>query len=111
LAYVLTGGNLLVFDVTNPASPALLGSRDLSGQASHISAAGSFAYVADEDLLVFDCNDPSSPHLRGSYSTPSSAIDVFVSGPLAYVADFWSGLWVLRYKMPLARTNRWTRYR
>jgi hypothetical protein len=67
---------LRVFDVADPASPALIGRVATPGLPSDIAVAGDLAFVADGGaggLQVIDLSDPASPALVGSYDSPGLA--------------------------------------
>jgi len=105
LAYVADGGSgLHIFDVADPAAPALVGSYDTPGYAYDVEVAGSLAYVADSGsgLQIIDVTDPAAPAFVGSYDTPGSALDVEVVGSLAYVADSGGGLQIINVTDPAA---------
>jgi hypothetical protein len=88
---------LQVIDVTNPASPVIVGSVDTPGEASGVAVAGTHAYVADygSGLQVIDITDPASPKIVGSVDTPGEAFGVAVAETHAYVADDEPGLQVI----------------
>ena len=90
-AYVADGySGLQVVDISNPASPAIVGSVDTPDIAFAVAVAGTHAYVADgiSGLQVVDISNPASPAIVGSVDTPATATGVAVAGTHAYVADF-----------------------
>ncbi len=88
---------LQVIDITNPASPQIIGSVDTPGLASNVAISGHYAYVADWGfgLRVINITNPASPQIVGSVDTPNMAHDVAMSGPYVYVADGTDGLLVI----------------
>ncbi len=92
---------LLVIDISNPFSPAIVGAVDTPGDAVGIAVAG-HAYVADElrGLQVIDVSNPFSPVVVGSGETPGYARDVAVAGSFAYVADYLGGIQVIDVSSP-----------
>jgi hypothetical protein len=89
-AYVACGSSgLEVFNLANPAAPALVGSYKTAGYAFGVSVAGSYAYVADgaSGLQIINISNPAAPSLAGAYNTPGTAWDVVVRAGTAYVAD------------------------
>ncbi len=89
-AYAISGtSRLYVYDVSNSASPALVGSSAaLAGDA--VVVAGRYAYTVDASggtFRIFDVYNPSNPVLVSSLSTGafSSPRDLVVSGSYAYV--------------------------
>ena len=102
-AYVGSGPRLLIFDVSNPSAPLLLGrSEVLPGVVRGVAVAGSYAYVADDDagLQVINIANPASPVRVGGYDTSGRAYDVAVAGSYAYVADGAAGLQVINIANP-----------
>lgn len=116
-AYMSAGtGGLYIIDVSNPASPTLLGSYNAyPGSAEGVYVLGGTAYLTIRSLypyyinapeswtglLVIDVSNPATPILLGSYSMPENAIKVQVSGTIAYVteqgkrSDGWNGLTII----------------
>ncbi len=95
-AYVVDGNSLVVYDVSDPASPSEEGQCMLYGEALEIDVEGDFAYVTEEDsgVRIVNIADPSAPVLADFYSEDSvSGIDV--SGGYAYVAGSDSSLALL----------------
>lgn len=106
-AYVVTahheGNGLFVIDITNPRSPAKVGSMicDFSHPLScctpvDIYISGLYAYLADSGIVVVDISDPIKPVVVGSVrkdGTNNPGSDdlwpngVYVSGSIAYVTD------------------------
>lgn len=86
---------LLIFDISDPSNPILLGTYRTPGEPSCVAVAGNIAYVADivYGLSMIDVSDPQHPLLLGSCWT-SYASSVAVSGNLAYVA-YRSGLVII----------------
>lgn len=74
--------NFLVIDISNAASPTLVGSLTLGGSPQDISLLGNYIYVASDDnaseLQVVNISNPSNPSLAGvlnlSGNTNSSSI-------------------------------------
>ena len=85
-AYLGSDLTLVVLDVSNPASPAVLGSVILPATINRIAVAGSLAYVAAgaAGLRVVDVSNPAHPtevsHADGL------AYDIAVSGTHVYLA-------------------------
>ena len=85
------GGDLQVYDVSDPTAPGKLSSFETPGRATRVSLDGHYAFVADTEagVQVVDLSDPAGPTLAGSYATPRPARDVSSAGPLvlAVVGD------------------------
>lgn len=83
-AYVVRkyNSNLLIYDISSPTSPFLIGSIGTSlNNAFSVVVSGNYAYVASRNnskLVVFDISTPSSP----SYVT-----DVYVDSPTCVVSS------------------------
>lgn len=83
-------GELLVIEISDPASPAHVGTFADLQWAYGVSAEGGYAYVADysEGLKILDVDMPSRPSLAGHYDEGYSVYqDVVVEDGLAYIAD------------------------
>ncbi|MFZ1946842.1 MAG: hypothetical protein WAW06_04795, partial [bacterium] len=93
---------LEVIDITDPASPQVLGSVGTPGSGYGVAVSGTHAYVADygSGLQAIDVTDPASPQIVGSVNTPGYAYGVVVSGRYAYVADESFGLQVIDISDP-----------
>jgi hypothetical protein len=94
---------LVILDVTNPASPALLGTytNATNGYESFsIAVQGKYAYVVnnlnsgDESthpaLVIYDVSNPASPSVVGTYTSALNgynAVCIQVSGNRAYVTN------------------------
>ncbi|MBK6766788.1 MAG: T9SS type A sorting domain-containing protein [bacterium] len=93
LAYIGAhwGSELQILNISNPASPVLVGSYELpnGAQAKDIALSGNNAYLAatESGLVVIDVSNPSSPQLIGSFDTPDYSFSVTVSGTTAFLAD------------------------
>ena len=81
------GGDLQVYDVSDPTAPHKLSSFATPGRATRVSLDGDLAYVADTEagVAVVDLSDPASPAAAGSHATPRPARDVSASGALVAV--------------------------
>ena len=87
------GSNTLqVFDISNPASPALIATSatiGLSGPRS-VYVQGRYAYVVNgtgSTLQIFDISNPHSPSSSGSVATGTNPYSVYVQGLYAYVVN------------------------
>ncbi len=98
-AYVLNGSTsmLQVFNMSNPAAPALVGAVATDGYPTSVVVSGAYAYVVNygaSTLQIFNISNPASPVLAGGISTaPSnglSPISIAVSGSYAYVLTIYS---------------------
>jgi hypothetical protein len=102
-AYVADGGSgLQVVDVSNPASPQIVGAADPPGAARDVAVSGRHVYVASGSMgfYVVDVSNPAIPRIMGGADTPDRAWGVALSGDYAYVADRSSGLQVVDISTP-----------
>lgn len=95
---------LLIFDLSRPEAPIMLGRYDTNGYALGVTAAGASAFVADgSGLLSIDFTDETDPKLTASHDVLGAAYRVALAGQMvegaertyAYVADYYSGMYVL----------------
>ncbi len=90
--YLITGPDLLIVDVSNPAMPRELGQISTEW-VSRVVIAGTTAYliggVDDTKLYLFDISSPSAPRQMSLYQTSTSITDVAIdpTAALAYVID------------------------
>lgn len=58
------GREFYIFNISNPASPVLVGQRDLNGNPNDIVVIGNYAYIASSDnsseLQIIDISDPAT---------------------------------------------------
>ncbi len=106
-AYVGMGASLVVLDISQPASPTVLGQIKLQNTVRGVAVSGNYAYVAlyYSGLQVIDISNPASPVRVGGYDTSGAALGVAVSGNYAYVADYTAGLQIIDISNP-AEPNR-----
>ncbi|MDP2789799.1 MAG: hypothetical protein Q8O51_01590 [bacterium] len=80
-----------VINITNPASPTLVGSLALAGIPRNIVVSGNYAYIASSDnaqeLKVINVTNPAAPVQVGSYNASgnSDANGVFMLGTTVYL--------------------------
>lgn len=101
-AYVAYGtAGLRIVDVSNPSSPALLGTADLGGDSRSVAVSGNYAYVAarDSGVYVVNVTNPAAPVKVKTIKT-LSARGITVSGNKVYVAASDSGMVVIDITTP-----------
>lgn len=89
-AYVGEGLRVVVFDISRPSSPQIIGHSPIfSSAVSAIQVRAGLAYVAagPAGLQVVDVSTPRSPRLVGSLAVAGSSMDVTVDGSLAFVVQ------------------------
>ncbi len=87
--------DFMVINISNPASPTLVGSLSLAGVPTNIAVntigSNIYAYVTNTsdtaELQIIEVTNPASPVLRSSYNASGAAdgTAVFASGNYAYV--------------------------
>ncbi len=95
LAYMGEGPRLDVFDLSNPASPELIGqSAPLPGTIQDLDVQDGLVYAAagEAGLRIFDPSDPTMPVEIGAYEQPGLTLGVEISGTVGYVLG---GEWFL----------------
>ena len=82
--YLVGGGSLQVYDVSDPAAPVEVTTHRPPGGAQRVSVGGTLAYVAagQAGLQVVDLSTPSALRLVGAYPTARPARDVAVADSL-----------------------------
>jgi hypothetical protein len=99
-AYIGVGTRVLVYDLSNPASPREIGSTPgLGDLVLGVFVSGGRAYVAagTTGVHVFDISDATNPRLIGRWDSPGSAEAVAVVETVAYVADGPFGLQIVDF--------------
>jgi hypothetical protein len=101
--YLGVGPRLFILDVTDPASPTLVGQTSpLVGVIEDVVLSGSYAYIAAGrgGLAVVNIATPSAPVEVGELDTPGKAYGISVAGGYAYLADYFSGLRIINITNP-----------
>jgi len=105
LAFVSSDGGVLVFDVSDPAHPAIL-SDDIRtrGVVNGLLCQGSILYVAAgrAGIELWDVSNRTAPVLFGCANIPGDAQLVHVVDTIAYVASGDSGLRIVNVAEPSA---------
>ena len=88
--YVAAGlAGLKIYDVSDPANPALVGACDTPGNAQSVKVQDGYAYVADgaAGMQVIDISDPTNPTIATTLATGAAAQGVALSSG-ALLEDF-----------------------
>ena len=111
-AYVSDGPTLRIVDVTDPATPTLLGSYTFPMRIYAVRVSGSVAYAAVDfyGLGILDVSNPAAPALLGAFETPGQAISLAISGTTAALADRISGVELIDVSNPRAPMSRGSSY-
>ena len=78
------GGDVQIYDVTDPAAPEKLSTFETPGRAARVSLDGVHAFAADgeEGIHLVDLSDPAAPVSAGQIDTPRPVRDVAAHGAL-----------------------------
>lgn len=95
LATSLSGEELIVVSVVDPASPVKAAVFDIPGvsQANDVVISGNYAFVVTEnstttgEFYIFNISNPFSPTLVGSFDVGNHVYGVYVGGQRAYLAN------------------------
>ncbi len=101
------GSGIDIFDISNPANPALIANFDTTGQALAIAISGTRVYVADGGggLQIIDISNPSTPNLLGIYNIDDiSPQGVYAVGTTVYVVTGRNGLKIIDAGIPASPT-------
>jgi hypothetical protein len=106
-AYVAGGGNLYIFDASDPVSPKLLATQALgrsSGvvqeEQARVRVEGNYAFLLHRGgLWVFDLGDPEMPAEVAYYSTEAVAMDVDADGRRIALVDNDGTVTLLQYDL------------
>jgi hypothetical protein len=92
---------VLVFNVSDPANPAIVAVCSTASSAQHLVVDGNYLYVADGgDICVIDVSDPLHPSIAGSCTPTGWSIGIDKVGNYAYGADWGGGLDVVDVSDP-----------
>jgi len=106
-AYIVDG-TLRIFDVSNPASPQIVGSLQIyftTGARWKIALSGPYAYVVGTtgNFVVIDVSNPASPTQISNLFAPDkfgNATSITVTGNTAWVTDVYAGLYAVDVTNP-----------
>ena len=86
--YILSNGQIRIYDISNLDSPALLGSSASATSPKDIQVVGNHMYVADNSfgLRIYDVSNPASITQIGQLNTGIGATAVNVSGTTAVIS-------------------------
>lgn len=93
-AYVGVGMRVVVFDISQPSSPKLVGRSPIlpsTVRAIQIQAGMAYVVCGDHGFQVIDVSTPTAPRLVGSLDIDGFSRDVSVEGSMAFVVQIRSG--------------------
>lgn len=99
--YVAHAGGLVIWNIHDPAKPALLGSLDRPNLVNALAVRGNTVFLAEAiddfgTLTVIDVTDPSSPRFTSSLDLDNPGTAVLADGQNVYVAETRDGGAMLR---------------
>jgi hypothetical protein len=103
---VYAGGGcaLLIFDVSDPSDPQLLGYHYTYSIVWNLFTKGDTVYIANGEagLRILDCSDPESPQEIGYFDNSQDiyAYGVYVKNDTAYIADGSGRLFIVNCENP-----------
>ncbi|MCQ1537039.1 hypothetical protein FTO70_15445 [Methanosarcina sp. KYL-1] len=104
-AYIGTGQELVIFDISDAFNPSEVGRVLTPSIVFGVAVAGSYAYVVSSGLVIVDVTNPAAPTLAGSYDTVDTVgHGVAVAGSYAYVTSSSNGLVIVDVTTPSAPT-------
>lgn len=101
-AYAADNATFLIVDITDPASPALIGSYETEDSIYDVEITGDYAFVATygNGLTILNITDPAFPELISNYDTTALTADVAVNANYACLADHSNGLVIFNITDP-----------
>ncbi len=107
-AYIACNDNLKVLDISDPATPVLVGELVLS-VARSVFLTDNFAFVStisgsgsEKGMHIVDISNPTNPFVLGSFASTgqSGTLQTYVLNDLAYLADSQGGLRIVDISDP-----------
>jgi hypothetical protein len=88
-AYLISGGDLLVIDISTPTKLLTLAKVITPGQAQDVAIKQHYAYVADyfKGLQVIDITHPNAPRIIAHTDIPGAALNLSLWGDHVYVTN------------------------
>jgi hypothetical protein len=95
IAYVPSGQQLLLIDVSTPSNPALLSSLEIPYYAMDVYVENNLAYLShiDYGFSIIDVSNPLNPTLLAVVSDCGTVTDVHVKGDFVFVAMVTEGVY------------------
>lgn len=101
--YALQRGTLHVYDVSDPARPALVAALELPGEPGPtwprtLTVGGGYLFVTlgGAEVVAVDVSDPDRPRIAGQLVVPGRALSVASDGARLYVGSNEAGLLIAR---------------
>lgn len=74
-----------VLDVSDPASPRVIGSVEGPTPTADIAVQGNFVYLSSGGLFIFDVSNPTTPRQVGVFSAQNDTRGIYIDGDHAYL--------------------------
>ncbi len=104
-SFVFGFGLVIVFDISDPASPTPVGDVGILGFLEQITLGLNHAYVSSFNRLIsIDISDPTAPVVAGEITINPVFYDFAVAEPYLYVATYNDGLKIFDVSNPAAPT-------
>jgi len=100
--YVIGGGKLTIWDISQPASPVRLGSLGNLGNTRQIEVKDHVAYITarSDGLFLVDVSVPQAPKLLSHFDTIEMATGIWITGKIALVAQRTYGVQLVDVRDP-----------
>lgn len=104
------GGGVRIWDLSDPAHPALASDTNTPANSQDLALAGNLSFVvnssnAGSGLWTLDVSNPASPVVLSTYNTGGAAYGVEAQDDRLYVANGNSGLLVLNVANPASPSS------
>lgn len=96
-------GGLMIFDISDPSSPTLVGSYYKTGMPNEIEVRGDLVYLCNSyngGLQILNVSDPTRIVEVSTYRSNDEVFDIQINGDLAYIAVWENGLEILNISDP-----------
>lgn len=103
LAYLPSILSVRIYDITNPETPAEVGSVYVANSARGVAVKNNYAYVTNYNeptFITIDATDYENPQIAGSCTLPELGYRIEIVGNYAYVACTYSGLSIIDISEP-----------
>jgi hypothetical protein len=102
----LSSNGLQIIDISNPASPFLVGGYYPSSEVADVALQGNLAFLSlftGGKLAVLNISNPASPVEMNVYvsATPGSSLSLWIQNNLAFMARYYDGFIVFNITDPL----------
>lgn len=82
-----TGGDVLIFDVTDPAAPSLTTTANFLPAITRFEVSDSMLYIGASDLYIYDLTDPFNPAQRAVLTPTNWVASLLIDDNTLYMGD------------------------